>query len=68
MPRLNARSLLRPWHAVLAGGFLVAWATGDEDYYSMHVFAGYVVLAAIAVRLAAAPALRLPRKGWFGGL
>ncbi|MBF0374377.1 MAG: hypothetical protein HQL39_13310, partial [Alphaproteobacteria bacterium] len=39
MPRLNARSLLRPWHAVLAGGFLVAWATGDEDYYSMHVFA-----------------------------
>lgn len=65
------RKWLRPWHAVLAGGFLIAWATGDEDTYSMHVFAGYVVLAAIVARLVAALAgrsLRLPGKGWFGRL
>jgi cytochrome b len=60
-------SLLKAWHAWLAGGFLVAWLTADEDTYAMHVFAGYAVLAAIAIRLAAsfvAPpssAWRLPR-------
>lgn len=43
--------LLRLWHAALAGGFLVAYLTADEDTYALHLFAGYVVLAAIAVRL-----------------
>lgn len=60
-------TLLRAWHAWLAGAFLVAWLTGGEDHYAMHQFAGYAVLAAVAVRLAAgllvaAPSpLRLPR-------
>lgn len=59
--------LLRLWHAWLAGSFLVAYVTADEDTYAMHLFAGYAVLAAIAVRLLVgmlAPAgspLRLPR-------
>lgn len=60
-------TLLKAWHAVLAGAFLVAYATADENSYAMHQFAGYAVLAAIAVRLLAglaAPAggpWRLPR-------
>ncbi len=63
-------ALLKAWHAWLAGGFLVAYVTADEDTYTLHQFAGYAVLAAIAVRLAAgafAPPsspLRLPRPSW----
>jgi cytochrome b len=41
------------FHAVLSGAFLVAYLTGDEDTYGMHLFAGYTVLAALGVRLAA---------------
>lgn len=60
-------TLLKVWHAVLAGAFLVAYATADENTYAMHQFAGYTVLAAIIVRLLAgllAPSAgpwRLPR-------
>lgn len=60
-------ALLKVWHAWLAGSFLVAYVTADEDTYAMHLFAGYAVLAAIAIRLLMgllAPAsspLRLPR-------
>lgn len=43
-------ALLRWWHAWLAGGFLVAWLTGDEDTYTLHQFSGYAVLAAFAAR------------------
>jgi cytochrome b len=43
--------LLKLWHAWVAGGFLVAYVTADEDTYAMHLFAGYAVLAAIAIRL-----------------
>lgn len=46
-------TLLKVWHAWLAGGFLVAYLTADEDTFAMHQFAGYAVLAAIAVRLLA---------------
>lgn len=46
--------LLMLFHALLAGGFLVAYLTGDEDTYHMHVFAGYAVLAAVSLRLLAA--------------
>lgn len=59
--------LLKIWHAWLAGSFLVAYVTADEDTYAMHLFAGYAVLAAILVRLLACVAapvgspLRLPR-------
>ena len=60
-------ALLKGWHAWLAGSFLVAYVTADENTYAMHQFAGYAVLAAIVARLAGgllAPAgspLRLPR-------
>ena len=60
-------ALLKAWHAWLAGSFLVAYVTADENTYAMHQFAGYAVLAAIVARLAGgllAPAgspLRLPR-------
>lgn len=59
--------LLKGWHAWLAGSFLVAYVTADENTYAMHQFAGYAVLVAIVARLAGgllAPAgspLRLPR-------
>ncbi|MBP2295449.1 cytochrome b/b6 domain-containing protein [Azospirillum rugosum] len=70
---------LLAFHATLSGAFLVSWLTGDEDTYGMHQFAGYTVLAALAVRLAAAwvaPSgpLRLPRPsagaamGWMARL
>lgn len=58
--------VLRAWHALLAGAFLVAYLTGDEDTYRMHMFAGYAVLAALLLRpllAIGAPAtspLRLP--------
>ncbi len=70
--------LLHLWHAVLAGGFLVAYLTADEDTYAMHLFAGYVVLAAIVIRLLVGMVApqgnlwRLPRPSvagtlaWFG--
>lgn len=44
---------LRLWHACIAGAFLVAWLTGDEDTYAMHFFAGYAVVVALAARLLA---------------
>lgn len=46
--------LLKGWHACFAGSFVVAYLTADEDTYAMHLFAGYAVLAALAVRLVAA--------------
>jgi cytochrome b len=58
---------LRLWHAVLAGGFVVAYVTADEDTYSMHLFSGYWVIATLALRLVMALVgsdkgpLRLPR-------
>lgn len=71
---------LRLWHAALAGGFLVAWLTADEDTYRMHVFAGYWVLIAVSLRLGLAAMgtprgpLALVRPGrsrlmiWMGGV
>lgn len=63
----SQHALLKGWHAWLAGSFLVAYLTADENTYAMHQFAGYAVLVAIVARLVAgllAPAgspLRLPR-------
>lgn len=52
--RRLAMPAMRAWHAVIAGGFLVAYLTGDgDDLYMMHQVAGYTVLAAVAVRLTA---------------
>lgn len=67
-------TLLTTWHAWLAGAFLVAYVTADEDTYAMHQFAGYAVLGAIVVRLLgglAAPdgsLWRLPRPSLAAGL
>jgi cytochrome b len=55
------------FHATISGAFLVAYLTGDEDTYGLHVVAGYAVLVALALRLLAAigardgSVLRLPR-------
>lgn len=67
---------MRAWHAVIAGGFLVAWLSGDGDeFYVMHQVAGYTVLGAVALRLMTGAAAskvpwRMPRpsvaatRGW----
>lgn len=65
-PTRAQTAFLLLFHAALSGAFLVAWLTGDEDTYGMHLFAGYAVLTALGVRLGVgllAPAgspLRLP--------
>lgn len=46
-------AILFAFHAALSGAFLVAYVTGDEDTYGMHVIAGYTVLGALLVRLTA---------------
>lgn len=46
-----AMTALKTWHAALAGAFIVAYVTAGEDFYAMHQFAGYGVLATIALRL-----------------
>lgn len=68
------------FHALVSGGFVVAYLTGDEDTYVMHQVAGYTVLGALALRLLAgivAPdgsPLRIPRPSraalaqWLGWL
>lgn len=45
---------VRLWHAALLGGFVIAWVTGDEDTYAMHLFAGWWVAAVVTLRLVAA--------------
>lgn len=58
------------FHATISGAFLVAYFTGDEDTYGVHVVAGYAVVVALVLRLLAAigaregSVLRLPRPSW----
>ncbi len=52
-PTAAEMSALLLFHATFSGAFLVAYLTGDEDTYGMHVFAGYAVLIALALRTAA---------------
>lgn len=58
---------LLAFHATLSGAFIIAYLTGDEDTYGMHVFSGYAALVAVALRVAAGvlvregSPLRLPR-------
>lgn len=55
VPRRPSRlefTLVRLWHAALVGGFAVAYVTGDEDTYAMHLFAGWLVVGLVALRLA----------------
>ena len=42
--------LVRIFHWTLVSAFLIAYVT-EEDFLSLHVWAGYIVLAAIAIRL-----------------
>lgn len=55
------------FHATISGAFFAAYLTGDEDTYGIHVFSGYAVLGAVALRLiiglvaSSAGPLRLPR-------
>jgi cytochrome b len=44
---------LKYWHWALAASFVVAWATADEDTYTLHLISGYAVLALLAARLLA---------------
>lgn len=46
--------LLLAFHAAISGAFVVAYLTGDEDTYGMHVVSGYAVLAVLLLRLMAA--------------
>lgn len=59
-PKTRMR-LVRLWHAALVGGFAVAYLTGDEDTYSMHLFAGWLVVGLVALRFALP--LKLVRPG-----
>jgi cytochrome b561 len=79
-PTAAEMAILLGFHAALSGAFIVAYLTGDEDTYGLHVVSGYTVLAALAVRAAAGifaregSVLRLPRPslnataGWFARL
>ena len=79
-PTHGETAYLLLFHAGLSGAFLAAYLTGDEDTYGMHLFAGYMVLAALGSRLAAAllaapgSPLALPRPAtsptlaWLGRL
>lgn len=66
-PKPIEMRLLLGFHALMSGSFLVAYLSGGEDSYGIHVFAGYTVLAALAARLVMAlvapkdSPLRLPR-------
>lgn len=53
-PRPWEFTLVRLWHAALVGGFVVAYVTGDEDTYAMHLFSGWLTVALVALRLLAA--------------
>lgn len=69
IPLPSARDIRLALHAILSGAFLVAYATGDEDTYIAHLAAGYLVLAALTLRVGAGAllgsghALRLPQPG-----
>lgn len=66
-PTTTEMAFLLLFHATLSGAFLVAYLTGDEDTYRMHVFSGYAALATLVARaIAGATAaegspLRFPR-------
>ena len=50
---ISAFAVLTAWHGLFAGAWIVAYATA-EGAHAPHRFAGYVLLALLAVRLLAA--------------
>lgn len=46
-------TFLLGFHALLAGAFVVAWMSGDEDTYRIHLVAGYAAIIALTARVAA---------------
>lgn len=66
-PTRPETAFLLLFHAALSGSVIVAYLSGDEDTYTMHLVAGYTALAALGLRFGAAllaPAgspLRWPR-------
>jgi len=71
VPARGATRWVRPFrlglHAALSGALVVAYFSGDEDTYAMHLAAGYLLLLALTARLGAGlglpglPALPWPR-------
>ena len=51
IPNRIQTKFLMVWHAIFSGGFIVAYVS--PDLYAVHLFSGYVVLAAVAVRVLA---------------
>lgn len=65
--------LHRLWHGSMVLSFALAFASGDEDTYALHLVAGYALLALLALRILLvplggiwrAPRLRPPsRRTW----
>lgn len=52
-PRKLSMTALLTWHGLFAGSYVIAYVTA-ETADGLHVFAGYVALALLAVRLLAA--------------
>jgi mono/diheme cytochrome c family protein len=46
-------TFLLGFHALLAGAFVVAWMSGDEDTYRIHLLAGYAAIIALTARVVA---------------
>lgn len=51
IPNRIQSQFLMAWHATFSGGFIVAYVS--QDLYAVHLFAGYLVLAAVVVRVLA---------------
>lgn len=65
MTAKTQQRLVRLWHAVLVGGFTVAYLTGDEDTYSMHLFTGWLVVGLVALRICLPLPLTRPNRPRF---
>ena len=51
IPNRIQSQFLKLWHATFSGGFIIAYVS--QDIYAMHLFSGYLVLAAVVVRVLA---------------
>ncbi len=73
-PLLSTRTVKLLLHALLSGAFLVAYFSGDEDTYAMHLAAGYLTLVVLTARIragltaSAGHLLHLPQPGRLAGI